>query len=70
MQLNVISSKLQTRENENLCLKKEAEQIKKELKTTTANYNSAEAKINKLTDELEKMKSFVKSTKQEEKVFL
>lgn len=57
------------RENENTNLKKETEQLRKELKTTTANYNTVEAKVNKLTEELEKMKGFVKSTKQEEKVF-
>lgn len=66
--MNVVSSKLQMRENENTCLKKETEQIKKELKTTTANYNTVEAKMNKLIEELEKMKTLVKVTKQEEKV--
>lgn len=56
------------RENECINLKKETEQLKKELKTITVNHNAAEAKINKLTEELEKMKSFVKATKQDEKV--
>lgn len=56
------------RENENINLKKETEQIKKELKTTTANYNAVEAKMNKLIEELEKVKGFTKAIKQEEKV--
>lgn len=64
----MVSSKLQMRENECQNLKKENEQIKRELKTTTVNQSTAEAKINKLTEELEKIKGFVKVTKQDEKV--
>lgn len=69
LQLNVVTSKLQMRETENLNLKKEADQFKRELKITAANYSAAEAKINKLTEDLEKMKASVKATKQEEKVW-
>lgn len=56
------------RENENTSLKKETEQLRKELKTTTANYNTVELKMNKLTEDLDRLKGFVKATKQEEKV--
>lgn len=56
------------RENENVSLKKDAEQLRKELKVATTNNSVAEAKINKLSEDLEKMRGVVKTAKQEEKV--
>lgn len=63
-----MSSKLQSKEGENACLKKENEQLQKEMKNEVLSMSSIENKLKKASEECEKYKACFKNAKQEEKV--
>lgn len=68
--MTALSSKLQAKENENVSLKKEMDQLKKELKSATLNLNTTEVRLNRAVEEIEKIKTSFKNAKQEEQVKL
>lgn len=49
-------------------VRKEMEQIKKELKNSNLNLNGLEVRLNRAYEENEKLKTIIKSAKEEEKV--
>lgn len=49
-------------------VRKEVEQLKKELKNSNLNLNSSEVRLNRAYEENEKLKTAIKATKEEEKV--
>ncbi|KRT81647.1 hypothetical protein AMK59_5054 [Oryctes borbonicus] len=69
-QLSSLSSKLQSKDGENAALKKENEQLQKDLKNEILNISNMDNKIKKLTEESDKQKACLKNAKQEEKVFI
>ncbi|XP_018561745.1 testis-expressed protein 9 [Anoplophora glabripennis] len=66
-QLSSLNSKLQSKDNEMTSVRKEIEQIKKELKNSNLNLNSSEVRLNRAYEENEKLKTTIKSMKEEEK---
>ncbi|XP_022902161.1 testis-expressed protein 9 [Onthophagus taurus] len=66
-QISMLTSKLQSRENENVSLKKEIDQLQKELKNESANLANMEVKWKKASEDVEKHKAAYKNAKQEEK---
>lgn len=64
----MLNSKIQSKENENTQLKKEIENLQKQLKTNNVSINQNELKLIKAQEECEKLKGTVKSLKQEDKV--
>lgn len=67
LQIGALHSKLTGKENEKVTLKKENEQLQKDLKTTASNLSATELKLNRLNEELERVKLSLKTAKQEEK---
>lgn len=65
-----MSSKLQSKDGENTLLRKENEQLQKDLKNELFNVSTAEKKLKKITEEYEKQRATLKNAKQEEKVFI
>lgn len=63
-----MTSRLQSKESENVGIKKEVEQLKKELKVSNSSCNTAEVRVNRAVEEIEKLKANLKNAKQEEKV--
>ncbi|KAK9738900.1 hypothetical protein QE152_g9479 [Popillia japonica] len=62
-----MSSKLQSKDGENTLLRKENEQLQKDLKNELFNVSTAEKKLKKITEEYEKQRATLKNAKQEEK---
>ncbi|XP_050295937.1 testis-expressed protein 9 [Anthonomus grandis grandis] len=66
-QLTNVNSKLQSKETENACLRKEVEQLKRDLKSNNLNFNNCEVRLTRATEENEKLKQALKHCKDEEK---
>ncbi|CAG9764082.1 unnamed protein product [Ceutorhynchus assimilis] len=66
-QITNISAKLQSKETENACLKKELEHLKKQLKNGNLNFNNCEVRLTRACEENEKLKGSLKQAKEEEK---
>ncbi|KAF2879558.1 hypothetical protein ILUMI_26607 [Ignelater luminosus] len=66
-QVTTLNSKLQAKENENASLKKELEQLKRDLKNVNLHVSGHEVRLNRALEENEKMKAALKTAKQEEK---
>lgn len=67
-QITLLHSKLQSKDNEKISMKKENDQLQKDLKISTANTSCIELRLNRANEECEKVKLALKSAKQEEKV--
>lgn len=59
---------MQSKEGENISLKKENDQLQKDFKNETLTVSNLENKLKKMSEEYEKTKACLKNTKQEEKV--
>lgn len=68
LQLTQLHAKLNTKDAENIALKKEIDVLKREIKVSTQSLNANESKLNKALEENDKNKSLLKSLKKSEKV--
>ncbi|KAL1488050.1 hypothetical protein ABEB36_015420 [Hypothenemus hampei] len=68
-QISSINAKLLVKESENSNLKKELDQLKKQLKNVTLNSNNIELRLTRAIEEGEKCKIVIKQMKDEEKEY-
>ncbi|XP_044747604.1 testis-expressed protein 9 [Coccinella septempunctata] len=66
-QLSQLNMKLQSKDAENIAMKKEIDILKREIKVTTQSTNTNELKLNKALEENEKNKALLKTLKKSEK---
>ncbi|KAK9886692.1 hypothetical protein WA026_017611 [Henosepilachna vigintioctopunctata] len=66
-QISLLSIKLQSRDTENNVMKKEIENLKKEIRVISQNIISNELKLNKALEENEKIKILLRNSRKEEK---
>lgn len=62
-----LNARLQSKETENVAMKKELENVKKELKSSNINFNNCDVRLTRACEEIDKFKSIVKQCKDEEK---
>lgn len=65
-----MNSRLQSKDNENVSLRKDLELTRKDLKAATANLNSTEVRLNRASEEIDRLKEILRVTKEEDKVIL
>lgn len=66
----MLQQRLQLKETENHCLRKEIDGLKKDLRSQGSMTSSSEVRLNRALEEIERLKYNIKENKMELKVFI